>query len=130
MKNQVLTTNEAFELQTQTQEGELTVVKIVTHPNSEFTEGWWVSVRPEIFIRPTGTQDKLGLVYAFNIPVTPEKHFFSYLGECLLFTLFFPALPKGTTHIDIIEVEGSKSRHHFNFLNVPMSIVNKDYLWH
>ena len=103
------------------QEGELTVIHFITRPDTQrFVKGWWVRVCGEIFIRPSGTKDKLELVYAHNIPVAPRKYYFKNAHEELHFTLFFPALPKDTTHIDIIEKIGGKTSQHFNYYNMPI----------
>ena len=113
------------EFETQVEEGELTVIHFITRPNVvNYTIGWWVNVIGSIFIRPCGTNDKLGLVLAHNIPVAPAKYYFKNAHEQLHFTLFFPALPKGTTHIDIVEEEGSNRIGLYNFYRVPMSKIN------
>ena len=116
-------TIEQFE--TKVDEGELTVIHFITMPNTvKYNRGWWVQLQPTIFIRPCGTSEKLGLILALNIPVAPVKYFFRNGFEQLHFTLFFPALPKGVTHIDIIEQEGGYVREFFNFYRVPMSKID------
>ncbi len=111
--------------ETQTDEGELTVIHFITTPNAvKYHAGWWVQLQPTIFIRPCGTKEKFGLVLAHNIPIAPAKYFFRNKVEQLHFTLFFPALPKGVSHIDIIEQEGGSVTQYFNFYRVPMSKIN------
>ena len=113
------------------QEGELTVIHFITRPDTDkYASGWWVEVMPDIFIRPIGTKDKSGLVFAHDIPIAPQKHFFKNIHEQLHFTLFFPALPKGVTHIDIIEKEGGSTKQYFNFYNVPLTRINTSSLKH
>ena len=115
------------EFETKVDEGELTVIHFMTYPSMKFTHGWWVMVEPEMFIRPVGTKDKLTLVFAHNIPLAPEKYYFRSRNEQLRFTLFFPALPKGTTHIDIIETL-NKANNPFNFYNVSMEKIRSGAL--
>ena len=116
-------TIEKFE--TKTDEGELTVIHFIVKPNTvKYAAEWWVQVQPRIFIRACGSKERLGLVYAHNIPVAPQKYFFKNGHEQLHFTLFFPALPKGTTHIDIIENQGGSMTRYFNYYRVPMSKIN------
>src|ERR1019366_5038423 len=99
---EIITTTE-IENEPQEQEGELTVIHIITRPNPIYKAQWWCSVRDDMFIRPVGSKEKLVLVYAHNITILPQKYYFKNRFEQLHFTLFFPALPKDTTHIDIIE---------------------------
>ena len=129
-KNQIeLDTIEDFE--NVPQEGELTVIHFLTRPDTvRYNVGWWVMCEGTMFIRPVGTKDKLELVYAHNIPIAPKKYFFRSAHEQLHFTLFFPALPKDTTHIDIIEIEGGSKQQYFNFYNVPLSKINSAPLKH
>ena len=113
------------------QEGELTVIHFITTANTiKYHAGWWVEVIGSIFIRPVGTKDKLELVYAHNIPIAPQKYYFKNRNEQLHFTLFFPALPKDTTHIDVIEVEGGSKKDYFNFYNISLSRINTAPLKH
>ena len=118
-----LETIEDFE--NEPQEGELTVIHFVTSPDvRQFSSGWWTNVLGDIFIRPVGTKDKLGLVFAHNIPIAPQKYYFKNGSEQLHFTLFFPALQKGTTHIDIVEKVGGSATQFFNYYNMPISKIN------
>jgi hypothetical protein len=85
----------------------------------------WIQISGNSFIRVAGSQIKLGLVKAVNIPIAPTKHFFKRKGDYLAYTLYFPALPKGTKKIDIIEREASGGTW-FNFYGVSMQTVWND----
>jgi hypothetical protein len=85
----------------------------------------WIQISRNSFIRVAGSQIKLGLVKAVNIPIAPTKHFFKRKGDYLAYTLYFPALPKGTKKIDIIEREASGGTW-FNFYGVSMQTVWND----
>ena len=85
----------------------------------------WIQISGNSFIRVAGSQVKLGLVKAVNIPIAPTKHFFKRKGDYLAYTLYFPALPKGTKKIDIIEREASGGTW-FNFYGVSMQTVWND----
>ena len=87
----------------------------------------WIQISGNSFIRVAGSQIKLGLVKAVNIPIAPTKHFFKRKGDYLAYTLYFPALPKGTKKIDIIEREASGGTW-FNFYGVSMQTVWNDVL--
>lgn len=115
--------------ETVTDEEEPTVIHFITRPNLKFAGGWWVELYDSIFIRPVGSNERLGLIYAFNIPIAPSKHYFKHKNEELHFTLFFPALPNGTTHIDIIEKPGGDSSF-FNYYGVSMDKINSEPIKH
>ena len=85
----------------------------------------WIQISGNSFIRVAGSQVKLGLVKAVNIPIAPTKHFFKRKGDYLAYTLYFPSLPKGTKKIDIIEREASGGTW-FNFYGVSMQTVWND----
>ena len=85
----------------------------------------WIQISGNSFIRVAGSQIKLGLVKAVNIPIAPTKHFFKRKGDYLAYTLYFPALPKGTKKIDIIEREACGGTW-FNFYGVSMQTVWND----
>ena len=85
----------------------------------------WIQISGNSFIRVAGSQIKLGLVKGVNIPIAPTKHFFKRKGDYLAYTLYFPALPKGTKKIDIIEREASGGTW-FNFYGVSMQTVWND----
>lgn len=111
------------------QNGELTTIHIIAYPSKAYGAGWWINLIPDIFIRPVGTNDVLKLVFAFNIPLSPERHYFRSINDSLKFTLFFPALPKDCTHIDVIEQAG-RDNSFFNFYNVPLEVIKKRPLKH
>ena len=87
----------------------------------------WIQISGNSFIRVAGSQVKLGLVKAVNIPIAPTKHFFKRKGDYLAYTLYFPVLPKGTKKIDIIEREASGGTW-FNFYGVSMQMVWNDVI--
>jgi hypothetical protein len=65
----------------------------------------WFSIDKNAYIIANG--QKYTLNKAEGIALSPEKTYFSYAGETKNFTLYFPAIPKGTTSIDFIESESS-----------------------
>ncbi len=84
-----------------------------------YFNGGWIQILGESFIRPVGSHTQFRLIQAINIPITPNKHYFKRCGEYLRYTLLFPALPKNTRKIDIIEKEAPGT--YFNFYNVDFS---------
>lgn len=84
-----------------------------------YIRGGWIQIERNSFIRPAGTIERYGLIKAIGIPYAPVKHYFNYQGEPHTYSLIFPALPKSTKAIDIIEREAPGT--YFNFYNVNYS---------
>jgi hypothetical protein len=85
----------------------------------DYPDGGWVQMYGSAFIRPSGSDKKYYLIKAINIPIAPNKHIFKKSGQLLQFTLFFPALPKTVTEIDIIEKLAPGT--YFNFFRVGLT---------
>lgn len=83
----------------------------------KYIDGGWIQIDRNSFIRAVGSDVKHHLIKAIGIPYAPQKHWFKKQGEFHTYSLIFPALPKGTTAIDIIEKEAPGT--YFNFYNVP-----------
>ena len=98
---------------------EFTRIDFIYKSPSYYINGGWVQIEANTFIRPCGSQKRYTLVKALHIPIAPIKHYFSRSGEFLRYTLLFPALPKNTTKIDIIEKEAPGT--FFNFYNIDFS---------
>lgn len=84
-----------------------------------YVNGGWIQIDAGCYIQPANSSKKFGLVKAIGIPIAPEKYYFNRRGEFHTYTLIFPALPKNTTQIDIIEKEASGT--YFNFYGVDYS---------
>ncbi len=96
-----------------------TKIDFIAYADPIYYKGGWVQIESDTFIRPCGSNDKLTLVDAFNIPYAPEKHHHNSTTAFLCYTLYFPALPKGTIAIDIIENE-TTGGNWFNFYGVAI----------
>jgi len=104
---------------------ELTRIDFIGYPDTKkYDYGWWITIDRDSFIRPVGSEIKLKLVQAIGIPISPIKYYFISSKHCLPYTLYFPALPKDTTHIDIIEKE-IPYQNYFNFYNVSLERVKR-----
>lgn len=84
-----------------------------------YINGGWIEIDANTYIEPVGSKMKYGLIKAVGIPIAPTKHYFKRKGELHTYTLFFPALPKNTTKINIIEKEAPGN--YFNFYGVDYS---------
>lgn len=114
-------------LRIDTDESGLTRIDFIYHAPAFYENGGWVQMSKHCFIRPCGTNLKLTLVKAINIPITPRKYFFRKKGEILCYTLLFPPLPKGTTSIDIIESQGPGGDW-FNFFGVSLEKIKSQQI--
>ena len=86
----------------------------------------WVQIDPNSFIRPVGSEVRFPLIKAQGIPLTPQKYYFRNVNETIYYTLYFAALPKSVTSIDIIEKEVNTPAHnYFNFYGVSMETIKK-----
>jgi hypothetical protein len=102
---------------------------------SYYTNGGWIKISPKTFIRPKGTNKKLILTNATNIPYGPEKLHFNSSIEWRYFSLHFPSLLdlrdnkksmffESTSlvvdSIDLIEAENG-TENDFNFYDIQLN---------
>jgi hypothetical protein len=97
----------------------VTRIDFIHYAPAMYENGGWVQMHRECFIRSCGSAEKLTLVQAVNIPYAPTKHYYRSNKDFLCYTLYFPALPKNTTAIDIIESEAI-GLDAFNFYGVSI----------
>ncbi len=90
-----------------TLEGNRTIVKMSDN-NRTRNGGYytWMTIDPNTYIKVNGK--KYSLIRAEDIAISPNRTSFSYEGETKTFTLYFPAIPKTTTSMDLIESVSSE----------------------
>ena len=106
---------------------------------SYYINGGWIKINPKTFIRVRGTNKKLILTNATNIPYGPEKLHFNSSIEWRYFSLHFPPLIEETIAytpmmsekqasnkfiIDLIENENG-TENDFNFYGINLDDENK-----
>jgi hypothetical protein len=96
------------------------VLHMVHHADSIYINGGWVRIHPEIFIRPSFTENIYRVKRVLGVPVYPDQHEYTSKDECLMFTLIFPRLPDDTISFDLIEKEPSDDSF-FNFYGVKFN---------
>ena len=84
-----------------------------------YDNGGWIQMERNAYIQPVESSIKYTLFRAISIPIAPVKHYFKHQGEYHCYTLIFPALPKNTKSIHIIEKIAPGS--YFNFFHVDFS---------
>jgi hypothetical protein len=98
---------------------EYTRIDFIYKASMVYIKGGWIQMERDAYIQPIGSTQKYRLVKAIGIPITPLKHYFKRQGEYHTYTLIFPALPKNTKKIDIIEKSAPGT--YFNFYNLDYS---------
>jgi hypothetical protein len=98
---------------------EYTRIDFVIRSSMIWDNGGWIQMERNAYIQPKGSNQKYRLIKAIGIPIAPTKHFFKRQGEYHTYTLIFPALPKNTDCIDIIEK--LETGTFFNFYNIDYS---------
>lgn len=108
-------------------EDNLTRIDFIYYAESYYGNGGWVKTDSNSFIRPFGSNLKLGMVKVANITIAPVKQWFKSQRDFLCYTLYFSALPRDTKTIDIIEKEATGGTW-FNFYGVSMERVKTEKL--
>ncbi len=98
---------------------EYTRIDFIYKSSIIYENGGWIEMDADSYIQPIGSSTRYKLVKAIGIPLAPLKHYFKRKGEYYTYTLIFPALPKDTKAIDIIEKLAPGT--YFNFYNVDFS---------
>jgi len=98
---------------------EYTRIDFIYRSSEVYDNGGWIQIDKDSYIQPKGSIRKYRLVKAIGIPLAPLKHYFKRQGEYYSYTLVFPALPKNTVSIDIIEKLAPGT--FFNFYNIAYS---------
>ena len=98
---------------------EYTRIDFIYRAPHHYYNGGWIQMDRNAYISPVGSSTKYRLIQAINIPIAPTKHYFKRKGEFHTYTLIYPALPRNTQKIDIIEKEAPGT--YFNFYGVDFS---------
>lgn len=108
--------NTSAKIQTIDLNEEYTRIEFKYTSSQEYINGGWIKMERNSFIRDTLSKRTYPLLFALNIPIAPEKFHFRRKGQVHYYTLVFPALPKSTKAIDIIEKEAPGN--YFNYYNI------------
>lgn len=96
-----------------------TRIDFIYRSSTIYQNGGWIQMDGNAYIQPVGSITKYRLIRAIGIPIAPLKHYFKHQGEYHSYSLIFPALPAGTSKIDIIEKEAPGT--YFNFYGIDYS---------
>ena len=101
MANEMLWTALALEAQ---QAEAQTLVHCSYVSQDKYKNGGWVNIFPSTFLVNPDTKDMLALAQAYNVPVSPARHYFKEAGQLKQFTLLFPQVPKHWRRFHLLEV--------------------------
>ena len=101
MANEMLWTALALEAQ---QAEAQTLVQCSYVSQDKYKNGGWVNIFPSTFLVNPDTKDMLALAQAYNVPVSPARHYFKEAGQLKQFTLLFPQVPKHWKRFHLLEV--------------------------
>lgn len=85
-----------------------TVVKCRYTSPDKFQDGGWVNIWSTTYLVNTDTIERLQMLFAYNIPLSPAKHHFQRPGQVLYFVLIFPKLPENWNNFHVLEVAGER----------------------
>lgn len=78
-----------------------TAIEITSNNQSGNSYYQWCNIDRNTYILANGT--RYTLTRTDGIQIAPEKTYFSYAGQNITFTLYFPPIPDAVTSIDLIE---------------------------
>lgn len=96
---------------------EFTKVDFGYQTTDHYIKGGWVDISKDTFIRIKASGEKLTLVNAENIPISPTKHHFKTTKDWLYYSLYFPAMELKSGKIDLIEADPGESTD-FNYKDI------------
>ena len=101
MANEMLWTALALEAQ---QAEAQTLIHCSYVSQDKYKNGGWVNIYKSTFLVNPDTKDMLALAQAYNVPVSPARHYFKEAGQLKQFTLLFPQVPKHWRRFHLLEV--------------------------
>lgn len=81
-----------------------TYLHCVYYTSPKYHFGWWVNMNADCYLESAVSSDKLSLIKAINIPMSPARHYLKRKGDCLRFTLIFPRVPNDWTSFHFREL--------------------------
>lgn len=83
-----------------------TAVEIISNNQSGSSYYQWCNIDRNTYILVNGT--RYTMTKAEGIKIAPDKTYFSYAGQDITFTLYFPSIPTSATSMDLIESADSE----------------------
>lgn len=84
-----------------------TIIHCYYESPEKYINGGWINISPTTYLLNKDTNSMLPMIQVQDIPLSPQKHYFSKVKEKKTFTLFFPLLPKSWQTFSMIELINS-----------------------
>ena len=101
MENEMLWT--ALAMEAQAVEAQ-TLVHCRYVSKEKYRNGGWINIYPGTFLVNPDTRDRLALVQAYQVPISPARHYFKQAGQLKQFTLLFPPVPRFWQRFHLLEI--------------------------
>jgi len=98
---------------------EQTRIEFFYKPPSHYDKGGWIQIDGDTYITPDGGKTKLKLIESVDIPIAPEKHYFTEANATHIFSLIFPKISPKVKTLDVIERNEPGS--YFNFFQLDLT---------
>lgn len=98
---------------------EQTRIEFFYKPPSHYHKGGWIQIDVDTFITPDGGKTKLKLIESVDIPIAPEKHYFTEANTTHIFWLIFPKISPKVKTLDVIE--RNEPGTYFNFFQLDLT---------
>lgn len=99
-------TAERAKIKSVTLDRDYTAVEIISNNQSGSSYYQWCNIDRNTYIIVNGTRYRM--TKAEGIKIAPDKTYFSYAGQDITFTLYFPSVPTSATSMDLIESADSE----------------------
>ena len=82
---------------------EQTPIEFFYKPPNHYDKGGWIQIDGDTYITTDGGKTKLKLIESVDIPIAPEKHYFTEANATHIFSLIFPKISPKVKTLDVIE---------------------------
>ena len=111
-----------------------TLLRIILHPDYTkidfgysaieiFQSGGWIRIDPFTFIEIIELNQRLTLVRAVGIPLSPIHLSFESNKDWQYYSLYFPPIPQKNCTLNIIEIEKG-TLNDFNYYNIAINMTD------
>lgn len=92
-------------------------IDLVATPELAYEQNWWMNVGRDTHIRPTNTNQRLGLINCDNMVIAPERYYFPSADFKKYFSMYFHSPYVLPDCIDVLETVNGNG---FNFYGVSL----------